>query len=144
LASQSAIALARAKLTTDIEQARLQTETERLRSSLLSSISHDLRTPLVAILGATTTLCDYWDRFDDRMRRELFITIEDEADRLNRFVQNLLDMTQLVTGALKLKRRSVEIQDLVGLSLTRLRKQIGNWQLHLDIPNDLPPIDGDL
>ena len=144
LASQSAVAIQRTRFAADIEEARLQTETERLRASLLSSISYDLRTPLVAILGATTSLRDYWDKFDDKARRDLFETIEDEADRLNRFVQNLLDMTQLVSGALKLKRRPVEVQDLVGLALTRLRKQIGNWQLHLDIPNDLPPIDGDL
>ncbi len=93
-------------LAADIAQARLQTETERLRSNLLSTISHDLRTPLVAILGATTSLRDYWDKFDDTARRDLFATIEDESDRLNRFVQNLLDMTQLVSGGLKLKRQA--------------------------------------
>jgi two-component system sensor histidine kinase KdpD len=144
LASQSAIAVERAKLVTDIEEARLQTESERLRSSLLSSVSHDLRTPLVAILGATTSLRDYWDRFDDRMRRELFATIEDEAYRLNRFVQNLLDMTQLVAGGLKLKRQATDVQDLVGSALIKLRKQMGNRPLRLDIPVDMPAVDGDL
>ncbi|MFY9288106.1 MAG: sensor histidine kinase KdpD [Alphaproteobacteria bacterium] len=144
MASQSAIAIERAKLVTDIAQARLQTETERLRASLLSSISHDLRTPLVAILGATTSLRDYWDKFDDKTRRDLFATIEDESDRLNRFVQNLLDMTQLVSGGLKLKRQPTDIQDLVGSALSKWRKQLGDRPLRLDIPNDLPLIDGDL
>ena len=143
LATQSAAAIERAHLASDIVQARLQTETERLHSSLLSSISHDLRTPLVAILGATTSLRDYWDKFDDKARRELFATIEDEADRLNRFVQNLLDMTQLVSGGLKLKFRPADIQDLVGAALARLRKQLGDRPLRLNIPDDLPPIEGD-
>lgn len=144
MASQSALAIRRATLVTDIAQARLQTETERLRASLLSSISHDLRTPLVAILGATTSLRDYWDKFDDSTRRDLFVTIEDEADRLNRFVQNLLDMTQLVSGGLKLKRQPTDVQDLVGTSLSKLRKQLGDRPLRLDIPGDLPSVDGDL
>jgi two-component system sensor histidine kinase KdpD len=143
-ANISAVAIQRAKLTGDIEEARLQTETERLRASLLSSISHDLRTPLVAILGATTSLRDYWDKFDDKARRELFATIEGEADRLNRFVQNLLDMTQLVAGGLKLKRQPTDIQDLVGSALTKVKKQLGERPLRLDIPDDLPPVDGDL
>ena len=143
LANQSAIAIERASLANDIVQARLQTETERLRASLLSSISHDLRTPLVAILGATTSLRDYWDKFDDKSRRALFATIEDEADRLNRFVQNLLDMTHLVSGGLKLRRTPIDMADLVGTSLGKLRKQIGERPLRLDVPTDLPPINGD-
>ena len=130
LATQSAAAIERASLAADIAQARLQTETERLRSNLLSTISHDLRTPLVAILGATTSLRDYWDKFDDATRRDLFATIEDESDRLNRFVQNLLDMTQLVSGGLKLKRQAVDVQDLVGATLARLRKSLGDAAAH--------------
>jgi two-component system sensor histidine kinase KdpD len=144
VASQSTIAIERAKLITDITQARLQAETERLRSSLLSSISHDLRTPLVAILGATTSLRDYWDQFDDQKRRDLFVTIEDEADRLNRFVQNLLDMTQLVAGALKPKREPTDVQDLIGSALSKLRKQIGDRPLRLEVADNLPPVAGDL
>lgn len=144
LASQAAVAIERSRLAGAIEEARVQAETERLRSGLLSSISHDLRTPLVAILGATTSLRDYWDRFDESMRRDLFATIEDEADRLNRFVQNLLDMSQLMTGGLSLKRRPVDVQDLVGSALSKLGKQLGKRQIRLDIAQDLPPIDGDL
>ncbi|HUY69198.1 MAG TPA: sensor histidine kinase KdpD [Alphaproteobacteria bacterium] len=142
-ANLSAVAIQRTRLAGDIEQARLETETERLRSSLLSSVSHDLRTPLVAILGATTSLRDYWDKFDNKARRELFGTIEEEAGRLDRFVQNLLDMTQLVAGGLKLKRQPIDVQDLIGAALGKLRKQLGGRPLRLDIPDNLPPIDGD-
>jgi two-component system sensor histidine kinase KdpD len=144
MATQSAIVIERTKLIVDIAQARLQTETERLRASLLSSISHDLRTPLVAILGVTTSLRDYWDKFDDQSRRDLFSTIEDESERLNRFVQNLLDMTQLVSGGLAPKRQATDVQDLIGSALTKLRKQLGERPLRLSIPDDLPPIDGDV
>lgn len=144
LANQSAVAIQRAKLATDIEEARLQTETERLRASLLSSISHDLRTPLVAILGATTSLREYWGKFDAKTRQDLFATIEDEAERLNRFVQNLLDMTQLVSGGLQLKRQPTDAQDLIAAALTKLRKQIGERPLRIDVAGDLPPINGDL
>ena len=143
LANQSAIALGRARLATDIAQARVQTETERLRSSLLSSISHDLRTPLVAVLGTTTTLRDYWAKLDDAARLEMFGTIEEEADRLNRFVQNLLDMSALVTGGLNVKREPVGVEDVVGTALGRLRKQLGDRPLRLDVPKDLPVMNGD-
>ncbi len=143
LASQSAVAFERAKLVGDIEEARVQTETERLRASLLSSVSHDLRTPLVAILGATTSLRDYWEKFDDAARKDLFSTIEEEADRLNRFVQNLLDMTQLVAGGLSLKRAPVDPQDLIGAALSMLRKSIGQRPLRLEVPDDVPALDGD-
>lgn len=144
LANQSAMALGRARLATDIAQARVQTETERLRSSLLSSISHDLRTPLVAVLGTTTTLRDYWDKLDDPARREMFATIEEEADRLNRFVQNLLDMSALVTGGLNLKREPVDVEDLIGTALGKLRKQLSDRPLRIDIPKGLPVVNGDL
>ncbi len=86
---------------------------------------------------------DYWDRFDDQSRRDLFATIEDESDRLNRFVQNLLDMTQLVSGGLKLKRQPTDVQDLIGAACARLSKPLGSRPLKLDIPDDLPPIEGD-
>ena len=143
LATQSAMAVGRARLITDIQQARVQTETERLRSNLLSSISHDLRTPLVAVLGTTTTLRDYWGKLDEKSRLDMFGTIEEEAERLNRFVQNLLDMSALVTGGLSLRREAVGVEDLVGSSLSKLRKQLGDRPLRIDVPAGLPDINGD-
>ena len=105
LADQAAVAIERTTLVADVEAARLASETERLRSALLSSLSHDLRTPLVSILGAATSLLNYRDSLSTENRQELAETIRDEAERLNRFVQNLLDMTKLGSGALQSQRR---------------------------------------
>ena len=114
LRTQSAAAIERASLAADIAQARLQTETERLRSNLLSTISHDLRTPLVAILGATTTLRDYWDKFDDAERRDLFVTIEDEVRPPQSFCAEFARHDAAGFRRIEVKRQPTEIQDLVG------------------------------
>src|SRR5712692_6495865 len=94
LADQAAVAIERVKLVADVDEARILAETERLGSALLTSISHDLRTPLAAILGAVTSLRTYGELYDQTARGELVTTIQDEAERLNRFVTNLLDMTR--------------------------------------------------
>ena len=138
LAGQAAVAIERTTLVSDIEQARILTETERLRSALLSSISHDLRTPLVAITGSVTSLLSYWRTFSDETREELLQTIQDEADRLNRFVQNLLDMTRLGSGALQPRLDWVDIQDIIGSALERLKKQIVSRPLDIQIDPGLP------
>ncbi|MEI6559376.1 MAG: sensor histidine kinase KdpD, partial [Rhodospirillaceae bacterium] len=138
LAGQAAVAIERTTLVSDIEQARLLTETERLRSALLSSISHDLRTPLVAITGSVTSLLSYWPTFAPETREELLLTIQDEAERLNRFVQNLLDMTRLGSGALQPRLDWVDIQDIIGSALERLKKQIMSRPLDIQIDSGLP------
>ena len=138
LAGQAAVAIERTTLVSDIEQARLLTETERLRSALLSSISHDLRTPLVAITGSVTSLLSFWPTFTAETREELLLTIQDEADRLNRFVQNLLDMTRLGSGALQPRLDWVDIQDIIGSALERLKKQVITRPLDIQIDPDLP------
>ena len=83
------------------------TETERLRSALLSSVSHDLRTPLVSILGAATTLNDLWDKLSPQAQRDLIGTVTREAKRLNSFIQNLLDMTRIGYGAVTPRSGSI-------------------------------------
>lgn len=98
-ANQVALALERARLTEETEQASIQIETERLRSSLLSSVSHDLRTPLATITGAASSLLDRG--LPEATERELTQSIYDEADRLNRLVTNLLEMTRLESGAVQ-------------------------------------------
>ena len=100
LVDQVAVAIERTNLATDIEEARLLTETERLRSALLSSVSHDLRTPLVSIIGSATGLASCDGALSSADRAQLVQTILEESERLNRFVQNLLDMTRLGYGAL--------------------------------------------
>jgi two-component system sensor histidine kinase KdpD len=138
LAGQAAVAIERTRLVREMEQARLLTETERLRDALLSTISHDLRTPLVSIIGAVSSLLTYGVTYDANTRRELLLTIEEEAERLNRFVGNLLDMMRLQSGALQLKRDWVEIGDVIGTALSRLTRLLEQHQLMLEIDPDLP------
>jgi two-component system sensor histidine kinase KdpD len=138
LADQASVAIERARLVRDMDQAKLLAERERLQAILLSSISHDLRTPLASILGSATTLLERGTVVDEPTRRDLLITIQEEAERLNRFVGNLLDTTRLESGALKLNREWVEIGDVLGSALTRLAGPLGGRPVHVDIAPGLP------
>lgn len=138
LADQAAIAVERTRLAEDIDEARLLAETERLRSALLTSISHDLRTPLASIIGAITSLRTYGDSYDADARSELMATVQDEAERLNRFVGNLLDMTRLESGALEPKREYLDLGEVVGTALDRVAKILHRHRVKLDISQDLP------
>jgi two-component system sensor histidine kinase KdpD len=141
--NQAALALERARLAAEAEDARIRAETERLRNALLTSVSHDLRTPLAAITGAATTMLDAGARLEASVRRELLESIRDEADRLNRLVQNLLEMTRLESGALQLRRDWHPLEEVVGAALGRLAARIGRRQVVVTIPPELPlvPID---
>ena len=112
MGNQTAVAIERVALAADIDQARLGAERERLRSAMLTSVSHDLRTPLASIIGALSSLRSYRDRYDDATRDELLGTALSEAERLDRFVGNLLDMTRLDAGVIVPKREAVEVGDL--------------------------------
>jgi two-component system sensor histidine kinase KdpD len=138
LAGQASVALERTRLVWEMEQARLLTETERLRDALLSTISHDLRTPLVSIIGAVSSLLTYGRTYDESARQELLQTIQEEAERLNRFVGNLLDMMRLESGALEPKREWVELGDVIGTALSRLTHTLNQHQLVLEVDPDLP------
>ncbi|MDA8231622.1 MAG: sensor histidine kinase KdpD [Magnetospirillum sp.] len=138
LADQAAVAIERTTLVADIEAARVATERERLRSALLSSLSHDLRTPLVSIMGAASSLASYDDRLDRTSRGDLLQTIQDEADRLNRFVQNLLDMTRLGSGALKPRLDWADLHDIVGAAVTRAERLSRSHTIRVDIAADMP------
>ena len=143
LADQAAVAIERTTLVADIEAARLDAERERLRSTLLSSLSHDLRTPLVSIVGAASSLIDYEAVLPAESRRDLAQTIEDEAERLNRFVQNLLDMTRLGAGALKPRTDWVDLRDVVGAAVERARRLAVRHQIRIDLDPALPLISVD-
>ena len=119
LLDQTAVAIERVRLAQEIDDAKVLAETERLRSALLTSISHDLATPLAAILGAATSLQQYDELYDSATRRDLAGTIRDEGERLGRFVRNLLDMTRLESGAIELHREMVDIGEAVGAALER-------------------------
>ncbi|SEO62099.1 sensor histidine kinase KdpD [Pseudomonas sp. ok266] len=138
LSQPLAQALARAQLADDLEAARLHGETEQLRSALLASVSHDLRTPLTAMRGSIDSLLALGEAIPLEDRRELLEGTRDEAERLDRYIQNLLDMTRLGHGALKLARDWVSPADIVGSSLNRLRAVLAPLQVSTDVPSELP------
>jgi two-component system sensor histidine kinase KdpD len=142
-ARQAALALARARFAQEAELATVRARTEQMRSSLLAAVSHDLRTPLAAITGAATTLRDDPAAVGPGDRAELLDTICQEAERLERLVRNLLDMTRLDSGAIEVKREWVPVEEIVGSSLTRLEAQLGRRPIALTIPEDLPLVSAD-
>ncbi|WP_370601245.1 ATP-binding protein [Pseudomonas nitroreducens] len=131
-------ALARARLAEDLEAARLHGETEQLRSALLASVSHDLRTPLTSMRGAIDSLLALGDAIPPDDRRELLESTRDEAERLDRYIQNLLDMTRLGHGGLKLSRDWVSPGDIVGSALNRLRAVVAPYRVETRVPPELP------
>jgi two-component system sensor histidine kinase KdpD len=138
LTDQAALAIERIHLAADVDRARLAAEAEKLRSALLTSISHDLRTPLASILGSATTLRAYGKSMDDASRDDLLGTIQDESERLNRFINNLLDMTRLETGAIAPRGEFIDLTDIVGSALKRASKVLSFHRVQLDIAPDLP------
>jgi two-component system, OmpR family, sensor histidine kinase KdpD len=109
-----------------------------LREALLSTISHDLRTPLVSIIGAVSSLLTYGATYDAEARRELLLTIQEEAERLNGFVGNLLDMMRLESGALELKRDWVDIGEVISTALSQLSRALDQHQLIVEVEPHLP------
>jgi two-component system sensor histidine kinase KdpD len=138
LCDQASVALDRTRLVADLEQARLVSETEQLRSALLSSVSHDLRTPLASIIGSTTSLLEYGESFSHENRRELLATVVEEARRLDRHIQNLLDMTRLGQGNLTLRRDWVDLYDIVSSAVDRLRDVLKGLPVAIDIAEPVP------
>ncbi|MBK8070326.1 MAG: sensor histidine kinase KdpD [Rhodanobacteraceae bacterium] len=131
-------ALARTRLNDALEAARMQSETENLRAALLSSVSHDLRSPLSAIVGAAESLTAYGDAMPPEDRRSLQESILGEGQRLDRYIQNLLDMTRLGHGELKIQRDWIAPAELLGAAARRVRKQFPGIEFALDVPPDLP------
>ncbi|KRE06696.1 histidine kinase [Bosea sp. Root381] len=140
LADQAAIAIERVQLVEDVEKARLAVEADKLRSALLRSISHDLKTPLAAILGTASALRDYDGSFPASDRAELLATIVDESERLNRFIANLLDMTKIESGAIEPNSSMHFLGDVVSTALRRATKILGRHRVEVAAPADLPMI----
>jgi two-component system sensor histidine kinase KdpD len=136
-ANQTALALERARLVEEAQQSRMQIETERLRNSLLSSVSHDLRTPLAAITGASSSLLEGADSIDVDSRRDLAQTIYDEAERLNRLIRNLLDMTRIESGAIQVKKEWNSLEEVIGATLARLDQRLKGREVTTHLPADL-------
>jgi two-component system, OmpR family, sensor histidine kinase KdpD len=142
-ADLAAIAIERARMAEAIERANLLSERERLQSLLLSSVSHDLRTPLASIIGSATSLLEGADTYSRQVRHDLVSTIRDEGERLNRFVGNLLDVTRLETGGLKLQREWIELADLVGTAAHAAGPRLARHDVIIDIDPGLPLLNVD-
>jgi two-component system sensor histidine kinase KdpD len=142
-ARQAAIALSRAQLADAAKAAALRARTEEIRSSLLSTVSHDLRTPLASITGAATTLRDPTATLDEGERAELLDSICEEAERLERLVKNLLEMTRIESGGIELSREWMPVEEIIGSALTRLEAKLAGRAVTIDLAPDLPlvPVD---
>jgi two-component system, OmpR family, sensor histidine kinase KdpD len=140
LSDQGGLAIERVHLVEDIDRVRRVAETDRLRSALLTSISHDLKTPLAAILGSAGALRDMSEAFDDEAKADLLTTIIDESERLNRFIANLLDMTKLEAGAVVPNVALHDMSDIVGSVLERAGKILAQHRVQLEITPNLPMV----
>ncbi len=140
LADQAALAIERVNLAEDLDRSRLLAETERLRAALLTSISHDLRTPLASILGAASSLQSFGPLLDEPGRRELLGTIRDEAERLNRFVANLLDMTRLESGAIVPNTEPADLGEIAASALARAGPMLARHRTVLELEPALPQV----
>jgi two-component system sensor histidine kinase KdpD len=138
LASHAALAVERAALAEEARAAWERVEAEFLRNTLLSGVSHELRTPLAAITGAASTLTEGGDRLPPGVRAEMLDTIEAEAERMERLITNLLDMTRLESGGLAVKRAWQPLQEVIGSTLRHLDRRLRGRTVTTDLPADLP------
>ena len=138
LLAQAAVAYERIRLGQERDEARLAVEAERLRSALLASLSHDLKTPLASIIGAVTALRQYDALYDAAARDELAGTIQDGAESLGRFVANLLDMARLEAGGVVLDRQPVDVGEVVGTALQRMASALAEHRVAVDLEPGLP------
>jgi two-component system, OmpR family, sensor histidine kinase KdpD len=143
LRDQGALAIERVKLVEEMDRVERAAETERLRSALLTSISHDLKTPLAAVLGAAGTLRAFGQKLGDAEKADLLATIIDESERLNRFIANLLDMTKLESGAVTPNVALYDIGEIVGSALRRASRILSRHHVELELAPDLPMLELD-
>jgi two-component system sensor histidine kinase KdpD len=137
-ANQAALAIERARLAKQAQRSELLQATEKLQTALLNSISHDLRTPLVAITGALSSLDEDNGTLDDASRRALIENARSESDRLNRLVGNLLNMTRIESGAIILNHEPGDIQDVIGTTLEQLGGRVAEHEIKVNVPDDFP------
>ncbi len=140
----AAMAINRIELAEQAREALTLVESERLRTSLFKSLSHDLRTPLSSIIGAVTGLLE--DRnnvYSPEARQDLLQTILQGAERMNRFVSNLLDMARLESGMLKLNKDWCDLQDIIGIAVNKLGDAFNNLSLEIKVQQELPLVQAD-
>lgn len=143
LVDQGALAIERVLLVEDMDRVKRTVESERLRSALLTSISHDLKTPLASVLGAASTMRDLAGALSDTEKRDLLATVIDESERLNRFIANLLDMTKLESGAIVPNTALHDLGEIIGSALRRASKILTAHEVELVLAPDLPMLELD-
>src|SRR5712671_5224871 len=143
LVDQGALAIERVLLVEDMDRVKRTVESDRLRGALLTSISHDLKTPLASVLGAASTMRDLDSGLTEAQKRDLLATVIDESERLNRFIANLLDMTKLESGAIVPNTARHDVSEIVGSALRRASKILAHHQVSLELAADLPMLELD-
>ncbi len=127
-------------LTSKVRAQIIQRQTEKLHSALLNSISHDLKTPLVSITGTLSALLDSNSKLDVQQKNELLETAREESERLNRIVNNLLDMTRTESGVLRISKKPCDLRDFIGVCLEQLKDKIATRNIKINIPKDIPEV----
>jgi len=142
-AAQTALAIEVDRLGEEARKAQVEAEAEKSRSALLSSVSHDLRTPLAAICGSANSLLEQRDKLPREVQQELLQGISDEGQRLARLISNLLEMTRLESGATRVRKELCPLEEVIGSALTRMEPALGGRSVKTEIPPDFPlvPID---
>lgn len=143
LVDQTAVALERIRLGADVDEAKIAAETDRLRSALLTSVSHDLKTPLATIMGVVTSLRSYGGLYDERTRDDMLASAQTETERLNRFVANLLDVVRLDTGAVGARHETIDLEEAIGAALRQAAPSLGERPVAIDLPDVPLLIEGD-
>jgi two-component system sensor histidine kinase KdpD len=143
LVDQGALAIERVLLVEDMDRVRRTVESDRLRTALLTSISHDLKTPLASVLGAASTLKNFSPDLSEAEKADLLATVIDESERLNRFIANLLDMTRLESGAIVPNTAPHDLSEIVGSALRRAGKMLERHKVRLELQSGLPMLELD-
>lgn len=141
LAAQTSLALERARLAEERTEARIRAEHEQLKNTLLSSVSHDLRTPLGTITGATSSLLDPGPHANPEDQRQLLLSVHQESCRLERLVNNLLELTKLESGQVRVNKEWVPLEEVVGSAVGRLEDRLGDRPLKLELGDAWAPLD---
>jgi two-component system sensor histidine kinase KdpD len=143
LVEQTTMAIERLALRERSENARIHAEAERLRAALLASISHDLRNPLAAIVGSASGLERHWPVLEDAAKAELVRNIRSEAERLDVFIANLLDITRIEAGVVTPRREAIFLSEAIGTALNQATRVLAGHRVTIDAPEDLPLVEAD-
>ena len=144
LLAQAAHALERTRLRREVAEARLKMQGEALREALINSVSHDLQTPLAAILGSATALESFGEQADSAARRELMATIREETERLAAYIENVLDLTRIRAGQIAPRLEFVDLSDIIDAALRRKQKALSGHRVRVELPPELPMLKLDL